>query len=175
MAATVHIPDAPVASDVVDQVMPRRRLQPRLLRPRRSPGIPGTARRVTSTDRGWALVVACDPIGTGDSSCARGAAHHRAGGGRAGRRSPLAAGPTGRPATLAGRSCRSAPGAIVLGLRAVDGRLLPPSRRRAGTPSTTRNGILGFSARHTELPLPEGTFGRRFRRPRTAAPPARKT
>src|SRR5260370_22011084 len=64
--ALVHIPDAPVAPDVVAIAMPGGGYN-RGYYDLHIPGHSGYSQARYHTDRGWALV-ACDPIRTGDSS-----------------------------------------------------------------------------------------------------------
>src|SRR5260370_15745189 len=151
--ALVHIPDAPVAPGVVAIAMPGGGYS-RGYYDLHLPGHSGYSQARYHTDRGWARV-ACDQSGTGDSSVP--AAPHTIAQVAAvqaaavrGMRDRLAAG------TLAD-GLPPAPGAIVLGLGQSMGGCFTIAAQGGYAPYDAV-GILGFSARHTELPLPEGTF-----------------
>jgi pimeloyl-ACP methyl ester carboxylesterase len=153
VAATVHAPDASVVPEVVAIAMPGGGYN-RTYFDLQIPGHSGYSQAHYHTDRGWALI-ACDPIGTGDSSVpaaphtiAQVAAVQAAAVGWL--RDRLAKG------TLAD-GLAAAPDAILLGLGQSMGGCFTIAAQGAHAPYDAV-GILGFSARHTELPLPEGTF-----------------
>jgi pimeloyl-ACP methyl ester carboxylesterase len=153
VAATVHLPDGAAVPEVVAIAMPGGGYN-RGYYDLQIPGHSGYSQARYHTDRGWALV-ACDPIGTGDSSVP--AAPHTIAQVAAVQaaavrwlRDRLAAG------TLAD-GLPPAPDTIVLGLGQSMGGCFTIAAQGGHAPYDAV-GILGFSARHTELPLPEGTF-----------------
>jgi pimeloyl-ACP methyl ester carboxylesterase len=153
VAATVHLPDGPAAPEVVAIALPGGGYN-RSYYDLQIPGHPGYSQARYHTDRGWAFV-ACDPIGTGDSSVP--AAPHT-----------IAQVAAVQATAVGWLRDRLADGTLVAGLPATPNALLLGLGQSMGGCFTITAqgehapydavGILGFSARHTELPLPEGTF-----------------
>lgn len=153
VAVTVYLPDALTTPDVVAVALPGGGYN-RSYYDLRIAGHDGYSEAQFHTDRGW-VFIACDPIGVGGSSVPP---------------APHTIGQVGAVQAAAVRALRArlrdgslvdalpaAPDAFVIGLGQSMGGCFTIAAEGGHHPYDAV-GVLGFSARHTELPLPEGTF-----------------
>lgn len=153
IATTVHLPDEPSVPGVVAVGLPGGGYN-RTYWDLDAGGLDGYSQARYHSDRGW-VFVACDPVGVGDSS--RPDVPHT-----------IAQVADLHAAAIEQLRARLTAGSFVDGLPAApEAKLIGLGQSMGGCFTVVAQGnhacydaigVLGYSVRHTELPLPEGTF-----------------